>query len=153
VVAGLLGSHLIPATGWRSLLLIGAVAPMVVAGVLVFALPESLIFLVSRHTASRRVARTLARVAPDVDVDPARLVAPAADERVQGAPVRHLFYADRRVSTILLWASSFAAFGVLVVNSSWTPTLLAPVGLPVPRTAVALAYFNAGSVVATAAGG
>jgi MFS transporter, AAHS family, 4-hydroxybenzoate transporter len=42
---------------------------------------------------------------------------------------------------------------VLVVNSSWTPSLLAPVGVPVARTAVALAMFNGGSVLATAAGG
>jgi AAHS family 4-hydroxybenzoate transporter-like MFS transporter len=153
VVAGLLASRMIPATGWRSLFLVGAVGPVVVAVVIAFVLPESLILLVTRGAASRRVARTLARVAPDVDVDPAQLVAPAVDERVEGAPVRHLFDADRRVSTLLLWASSFAAFGVLVVNSSWTPTLLAPLGLPVPRTAVALAFFNAGSVVATAAGG
>jgi AAHS family 4-hydroxybenzoate transporter-like MFS transporter len=153
VLAGLLGSWMIPATGWRSLFLVGTIGPLIVGVVIALVLPESLIFLVSRHAASRRVARTLARVAPDLEVETDRLVVPAVDERVAGAPVRHLLDADRRVSTLLLWASSFAAFGVLVVNSSWTPTLLAPIGLPVPRTAVALAFFNAGSVVATAAGG
>jgi AAHS family 4-hydroxybenzoate transporter-like MFS transporter len=152
VLAGLLGSRMIPTTGWRSLFLVGAIGPVVIAVVIALLLPESLIFLVSRRAPQRRVARTLARVAPDLAVDPACLVAPVV-ERVEGAPVRHLLDADRRVSTLLLWLSSFAAFGVLVVNSSWTPTLLAPLGLSVPRTAVALAWFNAGSVVATAAGG
>jgi AAHS family 4-hydroxybenzoate transporter-like MFS transporter len=68
-------------------------------------------------------------------------------------PVGRLVERGRRTPTVLLWASSFAVFLVLVVNSSWAPTLLAPLGLPVPRTAIALALFNAGSVVATAAGG
>lgn len=72
---------------------------------------------------------------------------------VRGVPVRRLFDRGRLLPTVLLWAASFAVFLVLVVNSSWTPTLLAPLGLPVASTALALALFNAGSVVATAAGG
>ncbi|HEV7907037.1 MAG TPA: MFS transporter [Pseudonocardiaceae bacterium] len=152
VLAGLLGSVLIPATGWHGLFVVGGIAPLVAAVVIVLTLPESLIFLVSRRAAPARVARTLARITSDPAVDASRLVA-RVEERPDGAPVRRLFDADRRARTVLLWASSFAAFGVLVVNSSWTPTLLAPLGVPVARTAVALALFNAGSVVATAAGG
>ena len=152
VLAGLLGSVLIPATGWHSLFVVGGVGPLVTAVVLVPALPESLIFLVSRRAPRRRVARSMARVAPDVSVDPSLLVADARD-RTAGAPVRRLFAADGRLGTALLWTASFVAFGVLVVNTSWAPTLLAPLGLPVARTALALALFNAGSVVATAAGG
>jgi MFS transporter, AAHS family, 4-hydroxybenzoate transporter len=91
-------------------------------------------------------------VAPDADVT-AHTEFTGVVKRGERAPARELVGPGRRWSTALLWAASFMAFGVLVVNSSWSPTLLAPLGLPVHRTAVALALFNAGSVVATAAGG
>jgi AAHS family 4-hydroxybenzoate transporter-like MFS transporter len=152
VLAGLLGSRLLPVTGWQGLFVIGGIGPLVTAAVILLTLPESLIFLVTRQAPAARIRRTLLRVAPDLADDPGRLVA-AAEERPAGVPVRRLFDSGRRGSTALLWVASFVAFGVLVVNSSWTPTLLAPLGVPVPTTALALALFNAGSVVATAAGG
>jgi len=152
VLAGLLGSRLLPTTGWHGLFLIGGVAPLVLAVLMVLLLPESPIFLVARGAPVARIARVLARVAPELRVDTGtRFI--GVQPRTGRAPVSRLFESGRRWSTLLLWAASFVAFGVLVVNSSWTPTLLAPLGLPVARTAVALAVFNAGSVLATAAGG
>ncbi|HTF52821.1 MAG TPA: MFS transporter [Pseudonocardia sp.] len=152
VLAGLLGSRLLSTTGWHGLFLVGGVAPLVLAVLMVLLLPESPIFLVARGAPVARIARVLAKVAPDLRVDAGtRFV--GVQPRTGRAPVSRLFESGRRGSTLLLWAASFVAFGVLVVNSSWTPTLLAPLGLPVARTALALAVFNAGSVLATAAGG
>ncbi|MDT7644987.1 MAG: transporter, family, 4-hydroxybenzoate transporter [Pseudonocardiales bacterium] len=153
VLAGLLGSRLIPTEGWQSLFVVGGIAPLVLAVLIGLLLPESPIFLVERGAPAERIARTLARVVPGLAVDASTRFTGAQRRRVEKAPVRRLFDAGRRGSTVLLWVASFVAFGVLVVNSSWTPTLLAPLGVPVARTAVALALFNAGSVVATAAGG
>jgi MFS transporter, AAHS family, 4-hydroxybenzoate transporter len=152
VLAGLLGSRLIPTTGWHGLFLVGGIAPLVTAVVILVALPESPIFLVARQAPVERISRTLARIAPELKIDASTRFT-GIEQRARRAPVGHLFATGRRASTLLLWAASFASFGVLVVNSSWTPTLLAPLGVPVARTAVALAMFNAGSVLATAAGG
>ncbi|WP_051581588.1 MFS transporter [Pseudonocardia acaciae] len=152
VLAGLLGSRLIPTAGWHGLFLVGGIAPLVVAVVVVVSLPESPVFLVARRAPVRRIARTLARVAPELTIDASTRFT-GVEQRERRAPVGQLFATGRRANTLLLWAASFTSFGVLVVNSSWTPTLLAPLGVPVARTAVALALFNAGSVVATAAGG
>jgi AAHS family 4-hydroxybenzoate transporter-like MFS transporter len=152
VVCGLLASRMIPATGWRGLFLVGGLTPLVVAGLIAALLPESPVSLVARGAPAERVRRVLARVAPDAEVGPTTEFTGVV-KRGERTPVGELFSPGRGWSTALLWAASFAAFGVLVVNSSWSPTLLAPLGVPVPRTAVALALFNAGSVVATAAGG
>lgn len=151
VLAGLLGSALLGSAGWRSLFLVGGIAPLVLAVVVFGWLPESLSSLVARGASPERLARVLHRVAPGTP--PESVTGMVPDAPVRGVPVRRLFERDRLAPTVLLWASSFAVFLVLVVNSSWTPTLLAPLGLPVARTALALALFNAGSVVATAGGG
>jgi len=152
VLAGVLGSRLIPTTGWQGLFVVGGVAPLAVAVLITLVLPESPIFLVASRAPVERIARTLARVAPELRIDAATRFTGVA-QRAERAPVRHLFAPGRRSGTLLLWVASFVAFGVLVVNSSWTPSLLAPLGVPVARTAVALALFNGGSVLATAAGG
>lgn len=73
--------------------------------------------LVSRRAPSRRVARSMGRVAPDVSVDPSLLVADACD-RTAGAPVRRFFATGRRLGTALLWTASFVAFGVLAA-AAW----------------------------------
>jgi AAHS family 4-hydroxybenzoate transporter-like MFS transporter len=107
---------------------------------------------VYRRAAHARIRRAMARIVPDLTIDPGRLVADVRAD-VSGAPVTQLFTNGHWVSTVLVWTASFVAFGVLVTNTSWAPTLLAPIGLPVARTALALALFNAASVIATAAGG
>lgn len=151
VLAGLLGSALLASAGWRALFLLGGVAPLLLAGLVFGWLPESLSSLVARGASRERVARVLHRVAPGASID--AVAVPVAEPAVHGVPIGRLFEQGRVGSTVLLWMSSFAVFLVLVVNSSWTPSLLAPLGLPVARTALALALFNAGSVVATAGGG
>ncbi len=52
VVGGLLGARLIPAFGWPSLFYVGGVLPLLLALLLVVALPESIGFLVARDPAS-----------------------------------------------------------------------------------------------------
>lgn len=152
VLAGLLGSALLAATGWRGLFIVGGAGPLVTVGFLIAVLPESPTFLVHQRAPQARIKRAMARIVPDLAIGPDQLIADVPVDRA-GAPVGQLFTDRRRRSTVLLWTASFVAFGVLVINSSWSPALLAPMGLPVARTALALAGFNAASVVATAAGG
>jgi AAHS family 4-hydroxybenzoate transporter-like MFS transporter len=63
--------------------------------------------------------------------------------------VWNLFTDGRMWGTILLWASYFNVFLLLVTNATWTPTLLRTVGIDVAHSAVAVAVFALGSVVGT----
>jgi len=121
-----------------------------VAVLITLVLPESPI---SWWPAGRRRAdcRTLARVAPELRIDAATRFTGVA-ERAERAPVRHLFAPGRRSGTLLLWVASFVAFACWWSSRPGRPAAR-PLGVPVARTAVALAMFNGGSVLATAAGG
>lgn len=48
LLGGLIAAEVLPALGWRALFAMGGVAPLVLAAVMVFALRESLLFLVGR---------------------------------------------------------------------------------------------------------
>lgn len=129
VVGGLLASRLIPAFGWRSVFFAGGLPPLVLAFALMPILPGS----------------------PRRPRSGASWVQDREDERK--ARLRDLFASGRAAGTLLLWTAFFFAFLILVTNSAWSPTLLGAAGVPVERSAVALAIFNGGSLVGSAAAG
>jgi AAHS family 4-hydroxybenzoate transporter-like MFS transporter len=55
--------------------------------------------------------------------------------------------------TVLLWASYFITFMMLVTSGAWTPTLLQRAGIDGARSSVAMALFALGSVFGTPLGG
>jgi AAHS family 4-hydroxybenzoate transporter-like MFS transporter len=152
VVGGLLGARIIPAYGWPSIFLAGGVAPIAIALVLAAVLPESPAFLINRRRPAAEVARTLRRVFPTLSL-PADARFVLTREATANASVRHLFTAGRGAGTVLLWIAFFFAFMALVTNSSWSPILLRIEGMPIERSAVALAAYNFGSLFGSAAAG
>src|SRR5205823_7405520 len=63
-VGGFLASRMLPAYGWQSLFYLGGVLPLVLALLLLFALPESIGFLVDSGAPVERIGRVLRRVLP-----------------------------------------------------------------------------------------
>jgi MFS transporter, AAHS family, 4-hydroxybenzoate transporter len=152
VIGGLLASRLIPQWGWPSIFWVGGTLPLLLAAVLWFVLPESIGFLVSRNASPQRIVHLLERVCPGAHPSSqARFV--LGEERAGGVPVRQLFRAGRAGGTLLLWASFFIAFMMLVTNSAWSPTLLHVEGIEVAQSAIAMATFNFGSVIGTSLAG
>jgi AAHS family 4-hydroxybenzoate transporter-like MFS transporter len=152
VVGGVLGSWIIPAYGWPSIFLVGGALPILLSIVLAMALPESVSFLVATGQSADRIGNTLRRIFPDLSI--------AGDTRfelirepAQKAGVIELFRSGRAAGTLLLWASFFFAFMILVTNSSWSPILLRRVGIAPEHSALALALFNFGSLFGSAAAG
>jgi MFS transporter, AAHS family, 4-hydroxybenzoate transporter len=146
-LVGLLASRLTGAFGWQSLFYIGGELPLLLTVVLWRLLPESISFLVA-NGATEKLARVVQRMDPVSPIPPdARFV--VSDEKVPGAPVRHLFTQGRTAGTCLLWASYFATFIILITNQAWTPTLLQGAGIDAAHAAFVVAIFAFGSVFGT----
>lgn len=152
VVGGLLGSRIIPAYGWQSIFLVGGVLPILLSMVLATALPESVSFLVATGKSRDRIGRTLRRIFPDVTTTGETRFELVKESAPRGT-VLELFGSGRAAGTLLLWASFFFAFMILVTNSAWSPILLRRVGIAAEQSALALALFNFGSLFGSAAAG
>ena len=152
VVGGLLGSRIIPAYGWQSIFLVGGVLPILLSIILAIALPESVSFLVATGKSRDRIGRTLRRIFPDVTTTHETRFE-LVRESAPRATVLELFGSGRAAGTLLLWASFFFAFMILVTNSAWSPILLRRVGIAAEQSALALALFNFGSLFGSAAAG
>jgi MFS transporter, AAHS family, 4-hydroxybenzoate transporter len=147
-VGGLLGSWIIPAFGWHSIFWVGGVLPILVCAVIVFALPESIGFLVAASAPAARLSSLLRHALPAVSV-PADARFVLSEEAAAGVAVLQLFARGRAVGTTLLWISFFIAFMMLVTNSAWAPTLLKREGIGIAQAAIAMAVFNLGSAIGT----
>jgi len=94
-------------------------------------------FLVAAANRKDRIGRTLRRVFPDVSTAGGTRFE-LVKETAPRTTVRELFRSGRAAGTLLLWASFFFAFMILVTNSSWSPILLRRVGIAPEQTALAL---------------
>ncbi|MDQ0000030.1 MULTISPECIES: MFS transporter [Pseudarthrobacter] len=114
--------------GWRSVFVFGGVSTLSILLVLLFLLPESVDFLVTKRPRNvldrlNRIARKLGH--PEVAALPdVKTVAKAKTN-----PVSDLLSPANRRSTLLLWVAFFTTmFGFYFVNS-WTPRLLVTAGM------------------------
>jgi AAHS family 4-hydroxybenzoate transporter-like MFS transporter len=147
-LGGLLAAALIPQFGWRSVFVVGGVAPLLLAPILALRLPESVRFLALTGRAHERVAELLARI------DPKAAFAPGTqfivhEPRLAGLPVLHLFRDGRTLATLLLWVVFFMSLLDLYFLSNWLPTVLNDLGASVSASAVIGSMLQVGGVVGT----
>lgn len=146
---GLLASRLLPAYGWKSMFIVGGIAPLLIAPMLILWLPESLSLLIVRKGSTERIARLLRKAAPGFEA-PADAIYLVREKKAAGVPLGHLFRDGRAGMTILLWFAVVADLIVIYFMLSWLPMLLHNNGLSVPKAVAAAAMFSTSGLVATA---
>jgi AAHS family 4-hydroxybenzoate transporter-like MFS transporter len=147
VLASLVGAAMIPIWGWRSVFYVGGVLPIVLALILIKALPESVRFLLVRGGDPRHVAAIMSRIAPDIAHASFKPEAPPIART--GVAVRYLFTDGRTPGTILLWIPFFMNLLILYFILSWLPGLLRQAGFPVSAGITAVLMFSVGGIVGT----
>jgi MFS transporter, AAHS family, 4-hydroxybenzoate transporter len=157
-LGGLVSAQLLADLGWRGILAIGGAAPLLLAPVLLLALPESMRFLlVAKRTRVTRVLNeanrqaneqaNITRIALRIDprFDPqTRFI---AGEAAAKSSVRMLFAPDMIAGTLLLWATFFMSLLIVYLLSSWMPTLLSGNGISLRKASLMTATFQIGGTV------
>jgi AAHS family 4-hydroxybenzoate transporter-like MFS transporter len=147
-LGGLLAAALIPHFGWRSVFVVGGVAPLLLAPILALRLPESVRFLALTGRAHERVAELLTRINPKAAFAPGTLFV-VHEPGLAGIPVLHLFRDGRTLATLLLWVVFFMSLLDLYFLSNWLPTVLNDLGASVSTSAVIGSMLQVGGVVGT----
>ena len=147
-LGGLLAAALIPQFGWRSVFVVGGAAPLLLAPVLAWRLPESVRFLALTGSANARVAELLALINAKTAFAPAtRFV--VSEPALTGIPVQHLFNGGRALATLLLWVVFFMSLLDIYFLSNWLPTVLNDLGASISVAAVIGSMFQLGGVIGT----
>lgn len=147
-LGGVLAAALIPQFGWRSVFVIGGIAPLLLVPILALRLPESVRFLALTGRANARVAGLLSRISPNVRFPPATQFV-VHEPHLPGIPVLHLFREGRTLVTLLLWLIFFMSLLDLYFLSNWLPTVLNDLGVSVSSSAAIGSMLQVGGVVGT----
>ena len=136
--------------GWQSVFFIGGALPLLLAPILMLALPESLNYLVSRGTRGAEIARVIAKLAPGTHPsrDSRFFMEQAYEKKLQ---VRELFRTGYARRTILLWISLFISLITLFSLTNWLPTLLSSAGITPKQIVTVTALAQAAGLVGSLA--
>lgn len=140
-LGGLAAAQLLHLIGWRGVLALGGVLPLLLVPVLLLALPESLRWLVLKGRDGSRIVR---RIAPTLASLP-RLV--VSDKKLKGSPMAELFRPGVLQGTLLLWSTFFMSLLIIYLLSSWMPTLLSGNGLSLSNASLVTMMFQVGGTV------
>lgn len=145
-MVGFAAAALIPAFGWKSVLVMGGVLPLVLLPMLFFWLPESARFMVARGYAAEQIGKVLSKVS---QTPLAGVTQYASGEAPTGArqPINVLFQEGFRLRTVTLWLTYFMGLLVIYLTTSWLPTMMKDAGMSVDRAANVTAMFQLGGTV------
>lgn len=166
-LGGAFASQLIPAFGWRSVFIAGAVAPLLLGLLMLFWLPESLQFLVLRGRRLDKVRQWLGRIDPSLPInEQTRLVsredkaapASAAGPTTAGSdaaaprkslPVVGLFRDGLAGGTVLLWIINFVNLLSIYFLATWLPVLMTEAGHQTSQAVLAATLLWVGGIIGT----
>lgn len=149
---GFFAAAIIPHFGWHSVLVFGGIVPLVLAVVLVAALPESIRYMVVRQYPADQIRKVLARVTGAAlgaaHVFTIHEAAPAAKSAV-GTVLAPRY----RVGSAMLWLTYFMGLVIFYLLTSWMPTLMKDAGFTLQRASLLTALFPLGGGIGTIAAG
>jgi len=143
---GFLAAWMIPLFGWRSVLVLGGVVPLVLVALQVFLMPESVRYMVAKQYATERIQAVLSRIAGEA-VQATRFTLTETRAAAEGksglALVLSRSYA---VGSLMLWLAYFMGLVIFYALVNWMPLLLKDAGID-PKTATLIsALFPLGGV-------
>jgi AAHS family 4-hydroxybenzoate transporter-like MFS transporter len=148
IAGGAASAWMIPHFGWQSVLVLGGVAPLVLAVLLIALLPESVQFLVVRRARPERVARILKRIAPHDSFDRCAFVSRQVSGATQKVSALALVLSARyRSSTLLLWLAYFMGLVIYYLLTNWMPTLFREAGFSTAQGALLATLFPLGGLI------
>jgi AAHS family 4-hydroxybenzoate transporter-like MFS transporter len=149
-LGGFLAAWMIPIWGWRSVLVLGGTAPLLLLVVMFFSLPESVRHMVAKAYPAERIRAVLARIS--ASAASATSFTLSESGRQQQAPITGkggiamLFQPRYLVGTCMLWLAYFMGLVIFYALVNWMPVLFKEAGLA-PKTATLIsALFPLGGV-------
>jgi MFS transporter, AAHS family, 4-hydroxybenzoate transporter len=149
---GFLAAWMIPLWGWRSVLVLGGITPLVLMALLLLLLPESVRYMVAKHQPVERIRRVLRRIAPAAADATTFILTEKAKASSGKSSIGLVLSREYLVGSVMLWTAYFMGLVIFYALINWMPILFRDAGLE-PRTASLIsALFPLGGVGAILSG-
>ena len=149
---GLGAGYMIPHYGWRSVLLVGGIIPLLLVPILAVALPESARLMALRGTRSDRIATVLGRVTGHRFTGRETFISNEPPLPARTA-IGTLFTSGFRATTVSLWITYFMGLLVIYLMTGWLPTIMKDAGMSIDTASYVTAGFQIGGTMGAVAVG
>lgn len=142
---GFLAAWMIPNLGWRSMLVLGGVLPLLLVPFLYRAMPESISFLAKQKNAQAKIAKLIKKMFPQSAFNQHEFYMQEAHNEKSGIGLilsRQYLY-----GSVMLWIAYFMALFLIYLCSSWLPTLLKLNHYNISQAAIVTSFFQMGGPV------
>lgn len=144
---GFLAAWMIPHFGWRSVLHLGGIAPLLLLVLLVLLLPESVRYMVAKGYSTDRIRKPLARIAGNAVANVQKFVMTENKATVEGKSGMGVVLSKQyAVGTVMLWIAYFMGLVIFYALMNWMPVLFKEGGLDPKTATLVAALFPLGGV-------
>lgn len=144
---GAISSWLVPAYGWHSVLLLGAIAPLLLTVLLILLLPESVKYMVNRGHDVAKIKRIAQRFVSYNISHISRFYLYEDKLALSKTSVGLLFSRPYLVGTLMLWLTYFMGLVIYYVLLSWMPLLMQGLGYQLEQSAILTSLFTFGGTL------
>ncbi len=143
---GFLAAWMIPHFGWRSVLVLGGVAPLALAALMMISLPESARFMVAHRYAVERIRAVMTRISnAAANAASFTMHEPIPSGVVEGKEgLALVFSAHFIIGTLMLWIAYFMGLVIFYGLINWMPILFKESGVPAQQATLISALFPLG---------
>lgn len=154
-LGGFVAAWMIPQFGWRSVLVLGGIAPLVLVGVMLPLLPESVRYLAQHGAPAEKIGRILKRISASA-AGATRFVLQEADAApgTQGGRngLAVIFSGPLLIGTLCLWVAYFMGLVIFYGLINWMPIILRDSGITATQATLVSALFPLGGLGAIFSG-
>ncbi|UYZ83942.1 aromatic acid/H+ symport family MFS transporter [Entomomonas sp. E2T0] len=140
---GFIASWLIPHYGWRSVLVVCGIMPMMLSVLLLIKLPESISFMVLKNYSKDKVIQIVNRIKSNTANESTTFILPQI-QVVEANPIKTVLNQHYIVGSICLWLAYFFALFLVYLLGSWLPTIIEEAGFSLSQAAIIAAIFQLG---------
>ncbi|KAG4076162.1 hypothetical protein HA402_006379 [Bradysia odoriphaga] len=144
---GAISSWLIPAYGWHSVLLLGAIAPLLLTVLLILLLPESVKYMVNRGQDAAKIKQIAQRFINHNISHITRFYLYEDKLALSKTSVGLLFSRPYLMGTLMLWLTYFMGLVIYYVLLSWMPLLMQGLGYQLEQSAILTSLFTFGGTL------
>lgn len=143
---GFLAAWMIPLWGWRSVLLLGGITPLVLAVLLLALLPESARYMVMKKYPAERIRTVLRRISASAENATTFVLLEKAPPTGQASGARVVLSRSYAVGSVMLWLAYFMGLVIFYALVNWMPVLFGDAGLSPRNAALISALFPLGGI-------
>ena len=149
---GFLAAWMIPQFGWRSVLLLGGVAPLVLGVAMLALLPESVRYMVARAQPVERIRAALARISDSATRATSFVLSESRPSAAGQGGIGIVLSSRYLVGSVMLWIAYFMGLVIFYALINWMPILFKDAGVDARSATLISALFPLGGCGAIAFG-